>query len=97
MSLNNLPKWYRYAAIGLAFLVWMMFFDSNSFLVHNDLNEQINDLEASIEHLENEIARDEKILKELGENPEALEKLAREKYLFKKKNEDLFIIEYRED
>ena len=32
-------------------------------------------------------------LKELMNNPEAMEKIAREKYLMKKPNEDIFIFE----
>ena len=33
------------------------------------------------------------MLKEISTNPEALEKVAREKYMMKKENEDIFIFE----
>ena len=36
---------------------------------------------------------DSKLLKEISSNKEALEKVAREKYLMKKENEDIFIFE----
>ena len=36
---------------------------------------------------------DSKMLKEITSNKEALEKVAREKYLMKKENEDIFIFE----
>ena len=39
------------------------------------------------------VLEDSKLLKEITSNKEALEKVAREKYLMKKENEDIFIFE----
>ena len=44
-----------YVLILLLFAIWMVFFDSNSTLVHLELNEQINELKKETEYYKNEI------------------------------------------
>ena len=44
-----------YVLILLLFAIWMVFFDSNSTLVHLELNEQINGLKKETEYYKNEI------------------------------------------
>ena len=44
-------------------------------------------------HFGKQFEEDSKLLKEISTNPEALEKVAREKYMMKKENEDIFIFE----
>ena len=78
-----------------AFLVWMFFFDTNSFLIQKELQSQIESLEAEKKYLEGEIEKDRKALKNLSSD-EAMEKFARERYFLKKKNEAVFIIEYQD-
>ena len=50
-----------YVIIIIIFVIWMIFFDSNSILVHNELNNDINDLNNQKEYYKNEIERDNKI------------------------------------
>ena len=73
----------------------MLFIDSNSLLIHHELNEDINDLEDEKEYYNKEIEKDKKAIKELSTD-EGIEKLAREKYYMKKDNEDIYIIEYED-
>ena len=82
----------RYVLILIGFGVWMYFFDDNSFLIHNELNRDIDKLESSIEFYKKEIATDKKIIND-QENPEKLERYARETYQMKKDNETIYIIE----
>lgn len=77
------------------FTLWMLFIDSNSLLIHHELNENITDLNAEKEYYKNEIEKDNKAIKELS-TEEGVEKLAREKYYMKKDNEDIYIIEYED-
>jgi len=77
--------------IGLLFVLWMLFFDSNSYLNHNRLSNDINQLQKDKQHYIEEIKRDSIALKELS-NPKGLEKYAREKYHMKKENEEIFLI-----
>jgi len=77
--------------IGLLFVLWMLFFDSNSYLKHNRLSNDINQLQKDKKHYLEEIKKDSIATKELT-SPEGLEKYAREKYHMKKENEDIFLI-----
>lgn len=84
-----------FVLILVVFAVWMLFIDSNSLLIHRELNEDINDLEDEKEYYKKEIEKDKKAIKELSTD-EGIEKLAREKYYMKKDNEDIYIIEYED-
>ena len=77
------------------FAVWMLFFDANSWLIHHELNTEIDDLENEKEYYKKEIEKDKKDLKKLSTD-EGLEKFAREEYYMKRDNEDIFIIEYED-
>lgn len=74
------------------FLFWMIFIDSNNVVNQFKLSQKLNQLEDQKEfYLERKkiIAQERE---ELMSNPELLEKFAREKYLMKKKTEDLYVI-----
>jgi|SRR5690554_761364 cell division protein DivIC len=94
---NRLFKWLsnRYVIVLLAFAVWMLFFDANSFLVHRELNKEIKELEKNQSYFNEEISTDNKFLENLKDTAH-IEKYAREKYYFKKENEDIFIIEFED-
>ncbi len=83
----------RYVLILIAFSVWMYFFDDNSIRIHQELNRDIKKLEHAIRFYKSEIAKDKQII-ENQKDPEKLERFARENYQMKKKNEDIYIIEY---
>lgn len=77
------------------FVVWMIFFDSNSWFIHNELNTEINDLQAEKEYYKNGKEKDDKEFKKLS-SKQGLEKFAREEYYMKRENEEIFIIEYED-
>ncbi|WP_339895580.1 septum formation initiator family protein [uncultured Algibacter sp.] len=79
----------------VVFAVWMLFFDANSWLIHHELNTEIEDLENVKEYYKKEIAKDNKDLKKLS-TEEGLEKFAREEYYMKRDNEEIYIIEYED-
>jgi len=83
----------RYVIIFLLFLVWMLFFDENSYINHRELDKEMNKLEKSNEYYQSEMEHDKKIIKNL-EAPDSLEKFAREEYKMKRKDEDIYIIEF---
>lgn len=83
----------RYVLILLVFLVWMTFFDENSFLVDREFNKEIEELETDKEFYKAEIESDTKKIKKF-ENEEELDQYAREEYHMKKENEDIYLIEY---
>ncbi|MEO6346866.1 MAG: septum formation initiator family protein [Aquaticitalea sp.] len=84
-----------YVLILTVFVIWMLFFDANSWLIHRELNNEINALENEKKYYLKEMEKDKKKIKELSTD-EGLEKLAREKYYMKKAKEDIYIIEYED-
>lgn len=84
-----------YVLIFTVFVIWMLFFDANSWLIHHDLNNDIDALENEKEYYQKEMNKDKKKIKELS-TEEGIERLAREKYYMKKANEDIYIIEYED-
>ena len=82
-----------YGVIIILFIFWMIFFDSNSLIIHNELNNDINKLDVQKSYYEKEIAKDN-IELQLIQTDSGLEKYAREKLFMKKENEEIFLIEY---
>lgn len=90
-------KWVRvlgnkYVIILLLFLAWMIFFDTNSYFIHKELNDDINALEETKEFYREEIDKDKRFIEKMKDSDE-IEKYAREKYYLKRENEDIYIIE----
>ncbi len=93
-------RWFRiasniYVLVLSVFVVWMLFFDTNSMLIHNELHRENQKLQQQKEFLQEQIARDREIIERLSD-PAELEKFAREKYFLKKEGEDIYIIEYQD-
>jgi cell division protein FtsB len=70
----------------------MLIFDSNNIIDLIKIRSSINELEDKKEFYTNEIDTLRKEEKALFSNIKNLEKFAREKYLMKKDNEDIFVI-----
>lgn len=77
----------------LIFVIWMIFFDTNSLIIHNQLSNDIDKLNKQKKYFINEINKDKSELK-LLQTDSGLEKYAREKLFMKKENEDIFLVEY---
>jgi cell division protein DivIC len=75
------------------FIIWMLFFDDNSYLVHREFNKEIEDLESTITFYEDKLFLYKEMIKNLQDSLQ-LERFAREKYLMKRENEDIYIIEF---
>ena len=83
----------KYLLTGVAFAIWMLFFDRNDIPLQISRMHELSKLQRSEEVLTNKIDDTRKELESLKNSPATLEKYAREKYLMKKPNEDLFIVE----
>ncbi len=83
----------KYVIILVLFIIWMGFFDENSYLNHRELDQEIDKLENANDYYKKQIDADQKVIDNLND-PDSLEKYAREEYKMKKENEDIFIIEY---
>lgn len=82
----------KFFLVSLAFVVWMIFFDKNDLFSQYQYRQQVNKLKQERDFYQRETAKVTKDLDELTSNPQKLEKFAREKYLMKKDNEDVFVI-----
>ena len=92
---NKILKFAKstYGIIILLFVFWMIFFDSNSLIIHSELNNDIKELNQQKSYYEKEITKDN-IELEMIKSDSGLEKYAREKLYMKKDNEEIFLIEY---
>jgi len=86
----------RYVIVSVFFIVWMLFLDNTSYMEHRILNKQLNELEDNKKYYQDEIKKDEENIK-LLQNPDQIEKYAREKYYMKRDSEDIYIIEFEGD
>ena len=90
---NSIKRsYYIYGSILIGFILWMVFIDSHSFIIHRELNKEIKKLESEKKALEAIIDNDRNTVKKLN-NIDSLESFARESYGHKKENETIYIIE----
>src|SRR5688500_17190333 len=83
----------KYLLAFIAFTVWMLFFDDRDFVTtHLRYPKELNELKESKAYYEAEIRTTREELKQLKLNAATIEKYAREHFLMKRDNEDLFII-----
>ncbi len=82
----------KYFITVILFLIWMVFFDSTSWLVIKDLNQEISKYEDQLDYYKNEYHKNDAFYKKLMNNKSEKEKFARENYFMKKKNEEIFIL-----
>lgn len=78
----------------LFFVVWMVFFDSNNMIRQVDSQTELSKLKKERDFFAEEIAKNKALIKDLTntQDPRALEKYAREHYLMKRENEDIYLI-----
>lgn len=93
MTIWTYIRKHKYLITIAAFLVIIVFLDENSLIQRAKHQQEINTLNSEITKYRKQFEEDTEKLKELTSNPEAMEKIAREKYLMKKPNEDIFIFE----
>jgi cell division protein FtsB len=82
----------KYFLLGTAFVVWLIFFDKNDLLSQYQYRQQVTKLRQERDFYKKETTDVNKQLNELSTDNNALEKFAREKYLMKKANEDIFVV-----
>ena len=92
--LTHIPAWLRnkYFIAFSAFAITLLFFDRNDLFIQWNRTGQLRELQQSKKYYEEKIAAEKAELERLKSNPATIEQYAREKYLMKKDNEDLFIV-----
>lgn len=81
---------YLLTLLGLA--VWLTFFDRNDIFTQYSLRQDVEKLETERDYYLSEIRSNKKNIDELQTSDKSLEQFARETYLMKKDNEEVFVI-----
>ncbi len=71
----------------------MLFVDHNDIFIQLERKKELKQLKESKQFYQNEIAKTKQKLADLQSNSSAIEAYAREKFLMKRDNEDLFIVQ----
>lgn len=92
--LDKIPPFFKsfYVLSTLFFVVWLAFVDSNDLFLQSQLSSKKAELEEARQFYQDKILEVKNDQAALNNNPDLLEKMAREKYLMKKSNEDLYIV-----
>jgi len=87
-----IPRWLSMPLLVFAvFVVWLLFFGDNNFVVSSRYKAQANELKSQIKANEDSTRSYNAKVQELNTDRETLERLAREKYGMKRVNEEVYI------
>lgn len=81
----------KFALTLTVFLIWIAFFDGDSWINRYQNIQRLHELEEEKEEFLLKIEADKEAIKEI-KDPEFLEKFAREEYYMKKDNEEVYIV-----
>lgn len=96
VTIWNFAGKHKYLITIVAFGIIIGFVDENSMVRRIGYASEIHRLQKEIEKYRAEYEENTKRLNELTTNPEAIERIAREKYLMKKPNEDIYVFDNKE-
>ncbi|OSZ79434.1 hypothetical protein CAP35_14625 [Chitinophagaceae bacterium IBVUCB1] len=83
----------KFLLTAVAFGAWMFFFDQYDVRSMQARKKELQETKDHIAYLNNEIAKMEREHDEMMSNPQRLEQYAREQYLMKRDNEDVYVVE----
>ena len=83
----------RYTLALAAFIIWVVFFDESNMFVQRQRTQELVQLNKKIDYYKTQVTQARQELKDLDNDPAALEKYAREKYFMKRDNEEVFIFD----
>lgn len=83
---------YKYVLTLAIFIVIIGFADSNSYIKRRALQQSNDSIRAQLAYYEACCKRDSARLKQLQSNPDKLVRVAREDYLMKSDDEDVYIV-----
>lgn len=82
----------KYILTIVVFFVWLTFFDRYNMVDMLEYSSKISEMKSEVEYYKAKIKEDSTRIQELTSNNENLEKYAREQYLMKKPDEEIFIV-----
>ena len=97
--IDKIPNYLKnkYLIAVILFIVWITFFDNFNIIKQSKIKKNIKQLEENKKFYIQEITKDSAEYYNLLNNAEKREKFAREKFLMKKEDEDVYIIRRKND
>lgn len=97
-TLSRAWKWIRrYVTVPLliaaAYIVFVLFFNENSYFKSMEYQEEIDRLEAEIKENNDTMMHYHRLNASLSSDPAELERIVREEYHMQRPNEDVYVIE----
>ncbi len=86
------PLRNKYLITFVVFLIWIFFIDTFDIITQVRMNNEFKQLKEQQKFYKVEIEKDSIKVYNLNNNPEEQERFARERFLMKKDNEDVFIV-----
>ena len=92
--IDKIPSYLKnkYLIAIVFFIIWITFFDNFNLIKQSKIKTNIKQLEENKKFYTNEIKKDSTEYQDLLNDEEKREKFAREKFLMKKDDEDIYII-----
>jgi len=90
--LSEWPLLNLYSILIVAFLFWILFFDTNNVMVLKEINKKTEEVETQKEYYEEEIAKFKKARKDLATNINSLTNYGQNNLYIKKPNTDIYIL-----
>ncbi len=84
---------HKYFWVITIFVVVVGFLDPNSYWRRYELNKQRSELKEEIKKYQDAYQKEQTQINMLKNNPQNITKMARERYLMKRANEDVYLIE----
>ena len=97
--IDKIPNYLKnkYLLAVVLFIVWITFFDNFNLIKQSKIKKNIKQLEENKKFYIQEITKDSSEYYDLLNDAEKREKFAREKFLMKKEDEDVYIIRRKND
>ena len=97
--IDKIPNYLKnkYLIAIVLFIVWITFFDNFNIIKQSKIKKNIKQLEENKKFYIQEISKDSTEYYDLLNDAEKREKFAREKFLMKKEDEDVYIIRRKND
>jgi cell division protein DivIC len=90
----SIPSFFRsyYFLSAVALVGWLAFFDGNDLLTQVQRRQKLSELERERDYYKSKISEVQRERDALLNNPDLLEKFARERYLMKRPREAVYVI-----
>ncbi|MDE5942434.1 MAG: septum formation initiator family protein [Muribaculaceae bacterium] len=96
-KLTEIYRWCRRyitfpLIVAVGFIVFVLFFNENSYSRSSELDAEIRELEAEIKENNDTMSYYRSLYMSLDTDPSTLERIVREKYHMQRLNEDVYVI-----